>query len=538
MIELILACLGVLLPWLLGLAILGWPGGGGRRLGKSAVLPNNQPKTLGFPPLSPTYENSSRSRGLDKNATLPNDRPKMLGFSPFSPTYEGSLWVDKLVVLGSGYFVGFFGLSLVIRMTDGIDFLQSRWGLSGLVLLLSLILAVCGQKTRWWFWGAKIGRHPVQAGSRLATLLTLGLLGLLLWRLVILGWQTLHWPLFPWDAWASWGFKAKAWFLSGHLTDFLEAEDWLGGGSQTPYTVQVVDYPPTVSLIQFWMAKLIGVWRESFINLPWPAAFLALGTAYYGLLRRAVGTILLAMTGTYLLLSLPLLETHVALAGYADLWLCGCFGLAALALFDWLEQREIRYAWLALILALVCTQIKQEGLVWALMLLPPLLLGFLPTGRGLAIIMAGFVALLLIWVSGIVHLELPGGPLILNSQEIALPGLGHSRLAYQPLWSTLLREFFLERHWHLLWHGAVAALVLGTRPAFRHTALAAALLVLLQGLGFLFVLFFFSEHSAWARQVTAINRVALPLAPIIVYSMLLTWRAYLGSSSRPGSSAA
>ena len=73
--------------------------------------------------------------------------------------------------------------------------------------------------------------------------------------------------------------------------------------------------------------------------------------------------------------------------------------------------------------------------------------------------------------------------------------------------------------------------MLGARPAFRHKALTAALLVLLQGLGFLFLLFFFSEHSAWARQVTAINRVALPLAPIIVYSMLLTWKAHLGSSS-------
>src|SRR5262249_54516916 len=75
-----------------------------------------------------------------------------------------------------------------------------------------------------------------------------------------------------------------------------------------------------------------------------------------------------AIVFVYALGSLPLIDTHVALAGYADLWVATLFGFAVLAWLRWLERREREQLALALVCAATLPLLKHEGMVWALSL--------------------------------------------------------------------------------------------------------------------------------------------------------------------------
>ena len=73
-----------------------------------------------------------------------------------------------------------------------------------------------------------------------------------------------------------------------------------------------------------------------------------------------VCSLLAALVGAYLVASLPLLDVHVALAGYADLMMACVYTLAALAFYRWtLAPRPARRR-LALLLAL-CLPADQDS---------------------------------------------------------------------------------------------------------------------------------------------------------------------------------
>ena len=83
------------------------------------------------------------------------------------------------------------------------------------------------------------------------------------------------------------------------------------------------------------MALAIGRLDDALVNPPWLAGFVALGLGVFGQLRRlGVGTSW-ATIAAWLVLSLPLLDTHVALAGYADFHMAAAYALAVLALAQW-----------------------------------------------------------------------------------------------------------------------------------------------------------------------------------------------------------
>ena len=95
-----------------------------------------------------------------------------------------------------------------------------------------------------------------------------------------------------------------------------------------------------------------------------------------------------AMFGTYVLLSLPFLTIHVALAGAADIFVANANGLAAMALWQWTISRQWSDAGVALVMAIVCASLKMEGLFWVLTLVPAVVVA-LNRRMGLAMIVIG-----------------------------------------------------------------------------------------------------------------------------------------------------
>ena len=157
------------------------------------------------------------------------------------------------------------------------------------------------------------------------------------------------------------------------LVPFVDAQRWLADVSASVYTLEAWTYPKTVPLLALWPTLAFGAWNETAANLPWIGCVLALGLGFYEQARQWGASALTALIFTWLLLSLPLLNTHVALAGYADLWMAAVFSLAVIAFLQWARDGDRRQGLLAALLALACPLIKHEGAVW-LLLFPPMLL--------------------------------------------------------------------------------------------------------------------------------------------------------------------
>src|SRR5208282_601264 len=180
-------------------------------------------------------------------------------------------------------------------------------------------------------------------------------------------------PLLPLDAWAQWATKALVWYRYGWMVPFVSPEQWLSVNDPMRFMDQHSGYPAAVPLLQVWTALSLGRWDESLINAPWPAMACALGLAFYAQVRRLGVGPTAAVLCTYMMLSLPFLDIHVALAGYADLPMAVVYGLAAMALWHWTLARDRSDSILALIMAAGCISLKTEGILWVLTLIPPVI---------------------------------------------------------------------------------------------------------------------------------------------------------------------
>ncbi len=237
------------------------------------------------------------------------------------------------------------------------------------------------------------------------------------------------------------------------------------------------------------MSLSLGRWDESLINLPWLLCCLGLLAAFYGQARAAGSTVLTATVFTYMLLSMPLLGTHVALAGYADLFLGAVYCAAIMAFHNWSLTRGRGQAMVAIFFALCCPLIKNEGLFWLLTFIPGLILLLLPARPALTLLAAGLVVLVV--------------ALLLIPPDLAVAGhsLGNLNLGYRPgALAGIATSLWVQDNWHLLGYLLVAlpplVLVLRTSASGKLAVVAATLLSAI--ILFLF-LFLFTRYSRGCR---------------------------------------
>src|SRR6185437_4509011 len=204
------------------------------------------------------------------------------------------------------------------------------------------------------------------------------LLGWLALRFGLLLIEVLRRPLYPWDAWTQWATKARVWYDLRTIVPFGGESAWLAAPVGSVYYDTAPNYPGTVPLTQTWSATLLGRWDDALVNLPWWLGGVAFGLALYGCLRQLRFGALAALVGTWLVLSLPILDTHVALAGYADLAMASYLTLAALSWLRFVETREWPDLAIGCVLAAACVTIKNPGIVWMAILVPGIVTAWLP----------------------------------------------------------------------------------------------------------------------------------------------------------------
>ena len=339
-------------------------------------------------------------------------------------------------------------------------------------------------------------------------------LGLVLWivlRLVLLLLEVSWRPMFPWDAWTQWATKARVWFAQGSLAPFVDSAAWLAGGGA--YIDSAPGLPATVPLLQVWMATLLGRWDDSLVNLPWWLCGVALALATYGFLAGRRLPALVALVGTWLIVSLPLLDVHVALAGYADLWLSAYLTLAVLACLRALDKREPCDIALAALCLVAVPLIKPAGMIWLAILVPGLVAAAVPAwGRriGVACLVAAAAAVMIATRTGF----------------LAAGGVYGDGL--EPRLRSVAEAWFIFGNWNLLWFGAIAAALLGRRKLLS-ARLAPLTWIVAGGLAFLFFAFLFPGMWLIEADQTSVNRTTLHLAPLVAIWMVLLYCEWSGT---------
>jgi hypothetical protein len=421
--------------------------------------------------------------------------------------------------IGCGFFAGAFMVTVWMRALSlaGIPFSFARIALP--MVIASIALAVLVRRRAPADDAARTPAAPDFATlSRGGRALLYVLVAWLALRFVTLLLDVVWTPLYPWDAWIQWATKARVWYSLGQIVPFGRTDAWFAANGALWFDASP-NYPATVPLWQVWSSVALGRWDDALMNLPWWLVAVALAIAIYGALRESGLSPLGATIGAWLASSLPLANVHVALAGYADLPMAAYYALAALAAWRWSRERTVASALLALLFAAACTTIKTPGVVWALTLLPGVVLALMPR-RGPRIVAIGLaVALLTLAV-------------LAQTDPVVLGYRLH--LDFAPAWLSLVDSLFLLGNWHLLWYAVIAAAIVGWR-VLRSPAFAPLSATVASGLLFLVVAFSFTNARNWVTDQTTINRAVLHIAPLALIWTIVVVHAWLHGRIRTGS---
>jgi hypothetical protein len=434
-------------------------------------------------------------------------------------------------IVGTGWFVGALLLTLVMRLDSAVGVAFGR-------AAIGLPLAAVGAVAAVFAWRAvrtDPARRPLAACAREFVDAALGK-DLVLWQRVLwwllLGWLAIRFgvllaevmtrPLYAWDSWIQWATKARVWFELRSMVPFGPMHEWLPANGAL-YFDAAPHYPATVPLWQVWSAVLLGRWDDSLTNSAWWCTGLALTVAAYGFLRGAGCGRLAALAGAGLIATLPILNAHIALAGYADLPIAACITLATLAGWRFARTRGVRELVLLVALLAALPTLKNPGKAWIFLLLPGVLVGFSPRwGLRMAAVMLGAGALAM---------------LVLAQTDPVVLGY-RLHLNWNLPWQSLVDAYFVYANWNLLWFGAIAVALLGARSLLDP---AAAPLTVTLGIGLLFLFFGFAFTNAalWVEDQSTVNRATLHIAPLLVVWMVIVyreWAARLGA--KPGDATA
>ena len=417
--------------------------------------------------------------------------------------------------LGYGFFLGNLVCAALIAVSP---ILFGQPSVPAITVALGVMLSV-----GLLFALARRLRIPLRAADFRAgsPWLMAALLGLILLHLALALWEVSARPLLPWDAWTTWVYRAKIWFLNQQLVPVVGPGEWLVSEGQRVYTIDSFGYPPTVSLLHFWPVQVYGYWSDSLAVMPGYLAGLAIGLGIYGQGRTLGWSPLLALGVVYMTLSLPLMGAHLALPGYADIWLSGFAGLGFVALLHWALSRDRSQLLLGLAFLLLGILIKREGVVWALVGLAFVLVHLLSW----KILLAAAAAIVLAVLSGHSLLPLPlAGDLGYADGTLYLAHLGAYPLQPRDISAAILNNLFRHGSWNLLWYFLLPALLLVMLPACRPVRWT-FLWLLVSIAAVIAAMFGLSDEARWAKDSTALNRVLLQVLPVIVCALALVWHS-------------
>ena len=327
-------------------------------------------------------------------------------------------------------------------------------------------------------------------------------------------------PVFPWDAFTTWMFRAKAWVTADQAVDFVTLNEWLASGSG--FTLPAAHYPIAISAIAAFAAALSGGWSDQAASIPWFFVMAASALIMAGLCRLQVpNRPIAAAVGATLLVTSPLVHWHGLLAGYADIWVMGTSGMGLAGICLWTQSKARSTLAASLLLLVLGCLWKSEGWLWLML--------------GCAVVLTlsvwrrlppwAFVALALTAVS------------LGFAQPVDLGPFGRWGVTESTLSAGLLGDFdarpfnpapaflemsILQGNFLMLiplYGIALATLLIRDAREYFGYLLMALCLMAVHG-----VIFGLSEYSLYAETGTAINRFLLQNLPVLIVTITAIWQ--------------
>ena len=196
-------------------------------------------------------------------------------------------------------------------------------------------------------------------------------------------------PVQGWDVTDHWAGMAKSFIY--HTLSLWEA----------PFEVRYL-HPPTWSYLiahAHWVAEeIVGLSFNPFWIAPLMLMSISLACTVWGWSRLCGGTIFESVSLTYFALSIPIVEVHSKVVGYADLPLGIAYALSAVALALSVSGYGLKFFVISLVLAVLVLSLKNTGFIYSLSLFGMLLLVALPrifkiTSRGFLVVLLTFLVL-------------------------------------------------------------------------------------------------------------------------------------------------
>lgn len=439
---------------------------------------------------------------------------------------------------GLGYVLGMTLNALALGLQGAIFGSLMPWGLltAGALLAVWLVrqLDSQGQKSAFFIESLANSIRNRFRENRWATVITGLFLIALILRFISLAAEHFSLGIYGWDAWSTWAYRARVWVETERLVPFLNPDLWLSDRNLEAGTLPASHYPRLVSLIMAWPALVAGGWVEWVVTLPWLGLWVALGLGLFGHARLWGLSTPAAVVGTWMLLSMPLVGSQAAVAGYADLWLATLLGFAFMAFLRWARNREPLHGGLALIFAALAIATKSEGLVWTAFFVPAVVMVWFSWRGGLALVLLVVLVLLGLYSSGGIDADLP----LLGSISISLDRIGTARtgafefLFQEGVLKPLLIHFFVFGTWHLLLFvivvtvvSVIVSLARDDNGLLAERWQQAAFIWVLSAVAAFYLLFFWTPAAEWVRLGTSGNRIMLHFAPALVFWFMTLWHS-------------
>lgn len=420
---------------------------------------------------------------------------------------------NRLIALSAGLLFGYAAVALILMGQDMILGTVNGW--LPVLLLASIAVLAASYRVKQTPSGAPHHDNIALTGS--ARWLVLALAAGILIHFAYSFIELLTQPLFPWDAWTVWAYRAKAWFYDGSLAPMLDGKEWMLSAEPFRYTSIAINYPYLPSLMHLWAALSLGAWHEALINIPVLACSLAIALGLAGSIRRAGGSILLMLGAVYLLFSIPLMGSHMSLGGYADIWMAGFAGVGMTLLLCGLLLNERLTQVLGTILLLAGCMVKVEGIVWIATALGVYIL-FKLSGKQILLLSIGAASLVAIAaMTGLTSVNLPLiGELGYRDGTILIPMRSGIRIGFQNVAGAYVHNLFVLGTWHLLWSMVLLALgAVAVRSSGPLKRLMLAFFVVF--IASQITIFGLTSQGEWASDYTAINRLPLHMLPPVLF---------------------
>lgn len=459
------------------------------------------------------------------------------------PWILGALWLSRFwssantaTLLGYGYLFGILLITTLMRLWDFMGLEIQFWPIAGVSLVAAMLAFLVPKPAADGFSGIDppgqqgAAQTPAAESQKILSFTNFIFAIFLVLVVVRLGAMladNVYRPMFSWDTWMNFAPKARVWFELHEIVPYVSPRTWLAGTYPEAYTLgnsQAWDYPLTVPLVMFWTALGLDAWHDDLIKIPWVLGAAALGLGVYGQLRHFGVARHLALIFVYLLLSIPYLNVHVTLAGYADFWLAIFLCLGLLALLKWCHTHDRADLAIAIIFALFCFTIKRPGAIWGGILLVSIALAMMPRRWAIALILVMVAAPALVWTLGGIDVRIPGlGRLQLNSSGISLPYLGSQDIQFTDITKTLDLSLLRSPNWNMLWYAMPVGILIGViwRPG-RLRQFAPFFFLIASVAAFLFIFFMIPRYSSEATNQTTLNRALLHLVPAY-FSLIIWW---------------